>query len=90
MTKGMDGNLQGSTAAKLERYFFDFVAQDRSIYDYVGREFGTLQGAQQLAELIALDLALDGDWLGWTVAIRGPHGQKYLSVPVKESELLVQ
>jgi hypothetical protein len=72
----------------MERYFFDVVAQGRSVYDYVGREFATLEGAQQLAELIALDLALDGDWLGWAVAIRDPHGQNYLCVPVKESELL--
>ena len=72
----------------VQRYFFDFVAKDRSVYDYNGREFSTLQGALQLAELIALDLAVDGEWVGWVVAICGARGQKYHCVPVKESELL--
>jgi hypothetical protein len=72
----------------MQRYFFDFVRQDRSVYDYSGREFATLQAARQLAELIALDLGFDCDWIGFAVAIRGARGQKYDSVPVQDSELL--
>jgi hypothetical protein len=40
----------------MQRYFFDFVTQHRSMYDYKGQEFSTLQGALRLAELIAIDL----------------------------------
>jgi hypothetical protein len=67
------------------RYFFDLVGQQRSEYDYRGRILSNCESAQQLAELMALDLGIesDGDWSGWTIAVRNAQGQQLLSVPVQ-------
>jgi hypothetical protein len=73
----------------MRRYFFDLGSQSQSRYDYQGRECPTPEAAYQLAELIALDLALEGEWMGWAVAVRSPEGERYFSIPVKDADLLV-
>ena len=67
------------------RYFFDLVGQQHSEYDYRGRVFSDLENAQQLAELMVLDLGIepDGEWSGWTIAVRNAQGRQVLSVPVE-------
>jgi hypothetical protein len=70
------------------RYFFDLDTQCQSMYDYQGRELATPEAAYQLAELIALDLALDGESVGWTVAVCNPEGKRFFSVPVRDAELV--
>jgi hypothetical protein len=69
----------------MAKYFFDRVSRERSEYDYHGRMFPTPESARQLAELIALDLAIesDGRWLGWTVNVCNAHGEKFFSIPVQ-------
>jgi hypothetical protein len=72
----------------MTRYFFDRGTQRDSMYDYKGGEFPTPDAAYQLAELIALDLALDGEWAGWTVAVCSPGGERFFSVPVRDADLI--
>jgi hypothetical protein len=71
----------------MNRYFFDIANRSQSIYDHKGRELSTPEAAYQLAELIALDLEVEGEWTGWAVAVRTARGEKYFSVPVREQEL---
>jgi hypothetical protein len=72
----------------MKRYFFDLGSQSQSRYDYQGRECATPEAAYQLAELIALDLALDGEWTGWAVAVRGPQGERFFSIPIRDADLV--
>jgi hypothetical protein len=72
----------------MRRYFFDLGTQCRAMYDYKGREFATLEAACRLAELIALDLELDGEWTGWAVAVRSVEGKSVSSIPVRDAELV--
>jgi hypothetical protein len=70
----------------MKRYFFDVGNQSRSMYDYQGRDFETPDAAYQLAEMMALDLEVKGDWVGWAVAVRSPDGKKVFSIPVRSAE----
>jgi hypothetical protein len=74
----------------MKRYFFDVVGQNRSEYDYRGRELATVEMASKLAELIALDLGIDphGGRTGWTVSVRDSQGREVFSMQVRESELI--
>lgn len=71
------------------RLFFDYTADDRSIYDYHGSEFSTAQGAMDFAQAIAQDLwnSLSGEWNSWSVEVRTPEGKKLFSVPVTPTAL---
>jgi hypothetical protein len=71
----------------MTRYFFDFGTDRTSMYDHQGRDFATPEAAYQLAELIALDLEVDGEWNGWAVAVRNPKGERVFSIPVRNVEL---
>ena len=66
------------------RFFFDYTTRGRSLYDYSGDEFRTLQSAIEFAEAIAEDLRhrLANDWAGWQVEVRNSEGIRYLSLPV--------
>jgi hypothetical protein len=70
------------------RYFFDLGGQERCLYDFNGREFETLEAASELAELMALDLEMDGNWAGWAVAIRDANGGTRFSIPVRSADLV--
>jgi hypothetical protein len=72
----------------MKRYFFDLGTRCQSMYDYQGREFASPEAAYQLAELIALDMALEGKWVGWEVAVRSPKGDHFFSVSVKDADLV--
>jgi hypothetical protein len=52
-------------------------------------EFGVAERAFELAGLIALELGIedDGKWLGWTVEVRSPQGQRLFAAPVAGGEL---
>jgi hypothetical protein len=69
------------------RYFFDLVGVERSEYDYSGRVLPSPENAHQLAELIAVDLAVDEQepWHGWTVKVRNVQGHEMFCVPVRPS-----
>jgi len=71
----------------MQRYFFDVVSSTRSMYDYTGREFPTIQNAMDLADLIAVDLGTEQEWLGCAVAICTTTGERLDFVPLTESEL---
>ena len=75
---------------KMKKYFFDLVGQDRSQYDYRGHVFPAPENAFELAELMALDLEVkgEGEWSGWSVAVRNAHGQQFFSIPVRAPELM--
>jgi hypothetical protein len=70
----------------MKRYFFDIGSQCRSMYDYEGRDFETPDAAYQLAEMIALDLEVQGEWVGWAVAVCRPDGERVFSIPVRNAE----
>ena len=74
----------------MQRYFFDVVGQNRSEYDYRGREFSSPEKAWQLAELIALDLGIDpqGERAGWTVKVRDSRGRQFFSMPIGAPDLV--
>jgi Domain of unknown function (DUF6894) len=73
----------------MTKYFFDLVGQGCARYDYQGRIFSVPEQAFRLAELMALDLEMngDGEWSGWSVAVLSAHGQQYFSVPVRAAEM---
>jgi hypothetical protein len=76
------------TGWAMMRYFFDLGTDCTSMYDHQGRDFATPEDAYQLAELIALDLEVNGEWNGWAVAVRNPKGQQIFLIPVRSAELV--
>lgn len=68
------------------RYFIDLDSQSEKLYDHKGHELST-EDAYLMAELVALDLEVHGQWIGWSVAVRDPKGVKLFSVPVQSEEL---
>lgn len=73
----------------MSRYFFDLVGAEQSKYDYTGRELPSKENAYQLAELIAVDLAVEDEapWYGWAVKVRNVQGREICSVAVKPEYL---
>ena len=73
------------------RFFFDYTAKNQSLYDYRGDEFRSSVAAIDFATEIALSLkhSLTSEWIGWTVEVRSPDGEKIYSLPVDAAELLV-
>lgn len=71
----------------MRRYFFDVVGDQRTEYDYHGSELPTPEKAYELANLIALDLAIepDGQWNGWAVKVCSAEDHQYFTVPVQSS-----
>jgi hypothetical protein len=70
----------------MKRYFFDLGRQGHSLYDHQGRIFESDDAAYRLAELMALDMEVDGEWAGWEVAVRSPEGKSVFSIPVGNGE----
>jgi uncharacterized protein DUF6894 len=68
------------------RCFFDLVCDERSHYDYGGRDFCDLSKARQLAELMAIDLSIECEqnWAGWNISVRSAAGGQLFFVPVPE------
>lgn len=66
------------------RFFFDYTTRDRSLYDYRGEDFGTVESAIQYAGEIAENLkhSLAGDWAGWCVEVRNDEGKKLSSLHI--------
>jgi hypothetical protein len=72
----------------MQRYFFDFIHEGKSDYDYSGRLFSTLGEVQALAELMAFDLEVTLDERkrdGWLISVQDEAGGRILSVPVQSS-----
>ena len=74
----------------MKKYFFDRVGERCSEYDFRGREFAEPQKAFQLAQLLALDLEVDGvdEFCGGSIHVRNADGHKLFSVPIREQELI--
>ena len=69
----------------MTRYFFDVKAKTSIEHDYDGRYLPSFEHAQQMAELIAMDLGctrVDGSF-GAEVQIRTAVGTLLASVPVQ-------
>ncbi len=74
----------------MTRYFFDVKATTSIEHDYSGRYLPSLEQAQQMAELIAMDVGctqLDGSF-ALEVQIRNAAGTLIASMPVKQIEAL--
>jgi hypothetical protein len=73
----------------MERYFFDVVGNEGPALDYTGRTLPTADEAYNVAELMALDLAVkQGDGvIGSTVTVSNTYGRKLFSIQVNESYL---
>ena len=69
----------------MARYFFDVDASGSVQYDFSGRCFKSPEHAQDLAELIAMDLACLQVYqsIPTEVQVRDAVGQQLFSVPVK-------
>ena len=73
----------------MERYFFDIVGLGRSELDYTGRILAAPERAYELAELMALDLAVvrEDETLGWAGNVSSIEGRTLFSIPVRTSYL---
>ena len=56
----------------MKKYYFDRVSEQRSEYDFVGTVLPTADRAVQIAELIAIELGMDGDGTWHARAYKGP------------------
>ena len=76
----------------MQRYFFDVTEGSRTEYDYKGRDFLSVEMANQHAELIALDLGLSADpreFPRQEVKMRNVAGALLFAVAVRsEADLL--
>ena len=75
----------------MTRYFFDVKAKTFIEHDYNGQYLPSLEHAQQMAELIAMDLGctrIDGSF-PVEVQVRAAAGTLLASVPVKFIDALV-
>ncbi len=72
----------------MRRYFFDFVGLARLVYDFHGRQFADPLGAHQAAQLLALNLEVEGDedFVGGHVDVRDPRGGAVFSVAIRTAE----
>ncbi len=70
------------------RFFFDYRTLNRSLLDYRGDEFRSLQGAIEYAQDVVQNLnnSLSGDWIGWSVEVWDAKGMKLCSLAVDTSE----
>ena len=74
----------------MTHYFFDVKVKTTIEHDYQGRHLPSLEHAQQIGELIAMDLGctrVDGS-IGMEVQIRTAAGSLVCSIPVKQVEAL--
>jgi len=74
----------------MTRYFFDVKVKTSTEHDYNGRYLPSFEHAQQMAELIAMDLGctrIDGSFC-MEVQIRTADGNLLSSVPVKLMDAL--
>jgi hypothetical protein len=73
----------------MKKYFFDRVGRGSSEYDFSGRDFAEPQKAFQLAQLLALDLEVEGgeEFSGGSINVRNAAGHKLFTVPIREAEL---
>ena len=74
----------------MKKYFFDVVGQQRAEYDFHGREFAQPQKAFQLAQLLAIDVEVEGkdEFCGGCVNVRNADGHQLFSVPIRELDLI--
>lgn len=75
----------------MTRYFFDRISDTGKELDYRGRELATPERAAEMAELIALDLAIDNTnkWAGWAIRVSNEAGQQLFRIPVREFDIAV-
>lgn len=66
------------------RFFIDYTAEGKSLYDYQGEEFLSSNDALDFAEATAQALQnhLGGIWKGWSVEVRSAEGKKFFSLPI--------
>jgi hypothetical protein len=73
----------------LQKYCLALMSPQRvEGYLRVG-EFPVAERAFELAELMALELGLDGEqsWSGWTIEVRCAEGRRLFAVPVADRNL---
>jgi hypothetical protein len=70
----------------VQRYFFDRVSRARSEFDYRGCVLANVASATEMAELLAIELALDpeNEWRGWAIKVRNAIGEHFATVQVQE------
>ncbi len=71
----------------MKRFFFDYMTNDQSLYDYRGSEFPNLQSAVEFAletEQV-LKHSLSDAWSGWSIHVRNAEGKEMFSLPVGRS-----
>jgi hypothetical protein len=75
----------------MSRFFFDIVARHSRNYDFHGKYLTNSSEAQQMAEILALDLGISEEetWLGAEVQVRDERGAHILSLPVASSNAAI-
>jgi hypothetical protein len=68
----------------MQRYFFDYVSNDRTLFDHQGQNCATNANARDQAELLAIHLQHDPEaaYVGWSIVVRDVRGTEVCSVPV--------
>jgi hypothetical protein len=71
------------------RFFFDFISDERVIFDYVGYEFKNPQGAVEFAQEKSqlLKNSITRDWAGWSIGVSSAEGQKLCSLPIDSEDM---
>jgi len=74
----------------MTRFFFDYAANDRSLFDYHGDYFHSARAALEFAEAIAAYLknSLSDDWIGWSIEVRNVSGNRVGAVSINNSALI--
>ena len=73
----------------MNRFFFDVTGRQKVIFDYVGSEFKSPDGAVEFAQekLALLKNSLNREWAGWSIEVRNVTGQKFCSIPIDDSDM---
>jgi hypothetical protein len=71
------------------RFFFDFTSEEKVIFDYLGLEFKSSNGAIDFAQekLQLLKNSLTQEWVGWSIQVCSAEGRKLCTLPIDGAEM---
>ena len=72
----------------MTQFFFDIAFGETVYHDFHGRQFAKAEEAYELADLIALDLAVTEEARGKEVQVRNVAGQRLYFIGVGDSDLM--
>ena len=69
------------------RFFFDFINDEKVIFDYLGLEFTNSRGAIDFAQEKSqfLKSSVSQEWAGWSIEVCSPEGAKLCVLPIDDA-----